>query len=91
MNLFSGYQQSVIHDDDQESGTGNSIPNSPVREHEIYPYHLGDVQLSLCGNFSKQTSITDELFNAHIIPYESFASNPNIVHDPNVVVRIGGK
>ncbi|CAF1434877.1 unnamed protein product [Rotaria sordida] len=77
-------------DDDQESGTGNSIPHSPIREYET-SYLLGDVQLSLCGNLDKPSLITDDLFYAHLISYEKFANNPSIINDPNLVVRIGGK
>jgi phosphatidate phosphatase LPIN len=83
-------QQKSINDDDQESGTGNSIPNSPVRDHENSCL-LGDVQLSLCGNLNKQSPITDEIFNAHLISYEKFVNNPTIIHDPNLIARIGGK
>jgi phosphatidate phosphatase LPIN len=52
---------------------------------------LGDAQLSLCGNLNKQTLITDEIFNAHLVSFENFANNPSIINDPNLVVRIGGK
>ena len=34
MYFYRDFQQKAIHDDDQESGKGNSIPNSPVRDHE---------------------------------------------------------
>ena len=87
------YQQAqhrTTNDDDQESGTGNSIPQSPFREHEASCL-LGDAQLSLCGNLGKQPGITDEIFNAHLITFETFAQNPAITNDPNLVVRIGGK
>ncbi|CAF3544133.1 unnamed protein product [Rotaria sp. Silwood1] len=83
-------QSRTPNDDDEESGTGNSIPNSPVRDYETF-YLLGDVQLSLCGNIDKPSLITDDLFNAHLISYEKFANNPSIINDPNLVVRIGGK
>ncbi|UJR14755.1 hypothetical protein I4U23_001745 [Adineta vaga] len=83
-------QQQTSLDEDQESGTGNSIPHSPVREYETSCL-LGDVQLSLCGNLSKLSSMTDDLFNAHLISYDTFASNPSIINDPNLVVRIAGK
>ncbi len=53
--------------------------------------YLGDVQLSLCGNLDKQSMITDEMFYAYLVPYETFANNPTIIHDPNLVARIGGK
>ncbi|CAF1175683.1 unnamed protein product [Adineta steineri] len=82
--------QRTTNDDDQESGTGNSIPQSPFRENEASCL-LGDAQLSLCGNINKQSSITDEIFNAHLVSFESFANNPAIINDPNLVVRIGGK
>jgi hypothetical protein len=31
---YHQHQQRTTNDDDQESGTGNSIPQSPFREHE---------------------------------------------------------
>ena len=52
---------------------------------------MGDAQLSLCGHTHKQSGIPDEVFNAHLVSFETFASNPSIVNDPNLVVRIGGK
>lgn len=54
-------------------------------------YLLGDAQLSLCGNNDKQSSIPDEVFNAHLVSFETFTTNPSIVNDPNLVVRIAGK
>ncbi len=72
----------------------------PRKSNSIYLLHLnhylcscllGDAQLSLCGNMNKQSSITDEIFNAHLVSFETFANNPAIINDPNLVVRIGGK
>ncbi|CAF4478961.1 unnamed protein product, partial [Rotaria sp. Silwood2] len=83
-------QQRTTNDDDQESGTGHSIPQSPFREHEASCL-LGDAQLSLCGNINKQSLITDEVFNTHLVTFETFACNPSIINDPNLVVRINGK
>ncbi|CAF0887157.1 unnamed protein product [Rotaria sordida] len=83
-------QQRITNDDDQESGRGNSIPQSPFREHEASCL-LGDAQLSLCGNINKSSLITDEVFNTHLITFETFANNPSIINDPNLVVRINGK
>jgi len=87
------YQQNQLrstNDDDQESGTGYSIPQSPFRENET-SFMFGDAQLSLCGHSSKQPSITDEMFNAHLVTFETFINNPSIVQDPNLIVRVGGK
>lgn len=87
------YQQNQLrptNDDDQESGTGYSIPQSPFRENETSCI-FGDAQLSLCGHSSKQPSITDEMFNAHLVTFETFINNPSIVQDPNLIVRVGGK
>ncbi|CAF4490702.1 unnamed protein product [Rotaria sp. Silwood2] len=83
-------QQRTTNDDDQESGTGNSIPQSPFREHEASCL-IGDAQLSLCGNINKQSLITDEIFNTHLVTFETFANNPSIINDPNLIVRINGK
>ncbi|CAM4785326.1 unnamed protein product [Rotaria magnacalcarata] len=87
---FHQHHQRTTNDDDQESGTGNSIPQSPFREHEATCL-LGDAQLSLCGNINKPSLITDEVFNANLVSFETFLNNPSIVTDPNLVVRINGK
>ena len=52
---------------------------------------LGDAQLSLCGNIRKQSLITDDVFNANLVSFETFVNNPSIIQDPNLVVRINGK
>ncbi|CAF3717267.1 unnamed protein product [Rotaria socialis] len=87
---YHQHHQRTTNDDDQESGTGNSIPQSPFREHEATCL-LGDAQLSLCGNINKQSLITDEVFYANLVSFETFLNNPSIVSDPNLVVRINGK
>ena len=83
-------QSRSVKDDDQESGRGNSLPTSPIREHE-HSYLLGDVQLSLCGHLQKLDDMTDEIFNAHLVSYDTFAHNPSIVNNPNLIVRIAGQ
>lgn len=77
-------------DDDQESGSGQSISQSPFRENE-HVYSWQDAQLSLCGWNSKTGSITDEQFNDQLLTYDNFVKNPLIVLNPNLVARIGGK
>ena len=91
-SIFRDYDQQyrTVKDDDQESGRGNSIPNSPIREHE-QSYVLGDVQLSLCGHLQKLDELTDEIFNRYLISYDAFANNPSIVNNPHLVVRISGQ
>ncbi|CAF0997166.1 unnamed protein product, partial [Didymodactylos carnosus] len=83
-------EQNRRPEDDQDSGKGYSMPQSPFREHET-SCMLGDVQLSLCGNISKQLTINDDLFNKHFISYEQFITNTNVINDPNLVVRMNGK
>lgn len=99
-------QRRTPKDEDQESGKGNSIPHSPVREQdaayvlEYYPillydlffrYPLGDIEISLCAHLNKSSEITDEIFDAHLISYSDFQANPSIINDSNVVGRINGK
>ncbi|CAF3361471.1 unnamed protein product [Rotaria sp. Silwood1] len=79
-----------LNDTNPELGADNVILQSPVQEYQTSCL-LDDVQLSLCGNVDKLSSITDDLFNQHLISYEKFANNPSIINDPNLVVRMGGK
>ncbi|CAF1995948.1 unnamed protein product [Rotaria magnacalcarata] len=84
-------QPIVSNDNNPELGADNSsITQSPVQEYETVGL-LDDVKLSLCGNADKLSSITDDLFNANLISYEKFASNPLIINDPNLVVCMCGK
>lgn len=79
-------------DDDVESGHGRSLPQSPVeqvikpvvRRPELFP----SVSLSLCGNVNE---VSKEKFAEHLITFEQFCKNPEIINDLKLVVKIGDK
>ncbi|CAF3398659.1 unnamed protein product [Rotaria socialis] len=89
--INSQQNQSIISNDDNAEleADNSSITQSSVQEYETLC--LDDVKFSLCGNVDKLSSITDDLFNAKLIPYEKFASNPLISNDPQLVVCMCGK
>lgn len=49
------------------------------------------VQLSLCGGLDLPNSITTERFLKHLISFEEFQQNPDIIDNRDLVVRIQGK
>jgi len=95
-----------IQDEDAESGNGQSLPQSPVTvENEPglisngsspssvkTTSSLGDVEISLCGGLEERESrgMADK-FESHRVTYEALCANPNILNDPNLVVRISNQ
>lgn len=89
-------------EDDTESGRGASLPQSPhsvegaiggpsltLLPSEIK--HLGTYSLSLCGGLSDADSVTLEKFMSKIVTYDDLCENPNMLTNPELVVRIGNK
>ncbi|KAJ8378858.1 hypothetical protein AAFF_G00233600 [Aldrovandia affinis] len=44
-----------------------------------------DITLSLCGGLGENTHICTEKFKKHIITYQEFADNPDLIDNPNLV------
>ncbi|CAL8350981.1 unnamed protein product [Merluccius merluccius] len=56
--------------------------------------HSGDlphVAISLCGGLTANREITREQFLEKSISYQQFSSNPSLIDDPNLVVKLGTK
>uniref|UniRef100_A0A8C2ZYW9 phosphatidate phosphatase n=1 Tax=Cyclopterus lumpus TaxID=8103 RepID=A0A8C2ZYW9_CYCLU len=47
-----------------------------------------DISMSLCGQEGDTSQITKEKFTEHIVTYQDFASNPEIIEDPSLVICI---
>lgn len=69
------------------SGSPNSEPGSPAGP--VLP--MGEVALSLCGKLGTPDGPSAEEFAQHTLPYETLATDPNILDNPDLVVRIEGK
>ena len=94
-----------LQDEDNESGRGASIPQSPVslegcdpRHHidlenkrHYYELNQPDIAMSLCGGLKESEDISKERFMQFLVTYDDFCENPNLVSDPNLVIRIGDK
>ncbi|XP_069508400.1 phosphatidate phosphatase LPIN3 isoform X2 [Ambystoma mexicanum] len=52
---------------------------------------MDDIALSLCGGLGDNHEISHETFMQHVLTFNSFADNPGILEDPNLVVRIHKK
>lgn len=53
---------------------------------------LSDVAMSLCGGLQDvERGVASEQFNKYLVTYDSFCDNPNLLTDPNLVVRMDGR
>ncbi|XP_046382999.1 phosphatidate phosphatase LPIN3 isoform X2 [Ischnura elegans] len=51
----------------------------------------GDLSLSLCGGLSEFDFPNEETFSRGQVTYDDLVSNPKLLEDPALVVRMGGK
>ncbi|XP_072297638.1 phosphatidate phosphatase LPIN1 isoform X2 [Eucyclogobius newberryi] len=61
---------------------------------DTYCDHIGDLPsmaISLCGGLLDNREITNEQFHTKIVSFQQFATNPSLIDDPNLVVKIGSK
>lgn len=97
-------QMLTIKDEDNESGRGGSLPQSPVsHEHhrqdiphpETHPVEPDDtlppVAMSLCGGLKDDGDIESDKFAQFQITYDEFSENPSLINNPNLVIRISDK
>lgn len=85
-------------EDDSESGRGASLPQSPhsvdgaiggpVSFLESEVRHLGVVSLSLCGGLADPDGITLDKFMKKVITFDDLAEQPNLLSNPDLVVKI---
>ncbi|XP_071854134.1 phosphatidate phosphatase LPIN3-like isoform X2 [Apostichopus japonicus] len=87
-----------LKDEDKSSDLGASLPQSPNTVEFESPPSLddlrfcNDIQMSLCGGLEMEIGeVPMDKFNQHIISFDKFSSDPIILSNPNLVVRIGGK
>lgn len=91
--------KSIEKDEDVESGRGASLPQSPhsvegaiggpsstVLVSEIKS--LGTYSLSLCGGLADPDGITLEKFMSKIVTFDDLCENPNMINNPDLVVRV---
>ena len=101
----TGTEILTIKDEDNESGRGGSLPQSPLsHEHQLHDsgvssgtgssahQQLSGVAMSLCGGLKKcERDVLPEKFIKMQVTMEAFSENPGIINDPNLVVRIDNK
>ena len=47
--------------------------------------------MSLCGGLKESEEIPDESFLQDLVTYDEFCENPDIIQDPNLVIKIDDK
>ncbi|XP_060788916.1 phosphatidate phosphatase LPIN2-like isoform X3 [Neoarius graeffei] len=52
---------------------------------------LPSISLSLCGGLGDNAHVNKEKFLEHIVTYQQFVDNPDIINNPNLVVRIDNR
>ena len=57
-----------------------------------FPFSFEDIAMSLCGGLKEaEGDIAPEKFLQFLVTYDDFCQNPNILSNPNLVIRIGHK
>lgn len=80
-------------DEDQDSGSGHSLPQSPLRAYSL----LGDVQLSLCGQNDVHDQAYEELFQANLISFDKFCDelqtngSLNLLNNKNLIIKLNNQ
>jgi len=89
-------------DEDCESGRGASLPQSPVsmdREpHDVVrpqprrPEIVPEIAMSLCGGLRQpEMTVPQDKFLQHMISYDELCRQPNLLSNPNLVIKIEDK
>lgn len=87
-------QQSGSGSEDRESGIGQSLPCSPTagdqgsRASLVEDYH--DIAMSLCGEL-RNGKVSLESFIQSMVTYDDLSSNPTLLSDPKLVIRINDR
>ncbi|KAI0983361.1 hypothetical protein GJ496_002434 [Pomphorhynchus laevis] len=77
-------------DDELDSSNRGASLSSTPNVMDTLSLILGNVAISDCGGLSSQ-DITSELFEKSLINKEKFIQNPDVIHSPNLVVRINNR
>ena len=76
----------------------DKFTNEPLKSLAASSVHsdmsdLDHMEMSLCGGLGNEVTKAemDAHFNKHIITFEQFCENPDILNNPNLVIRMGGR
>jgi phosphatidate phosphatase LPIN len=85
----SAIRQLLLKDEDQESGSGQSTPHSPIQSNML----INDIQVSLCGGLQQhQQDNYEELFQQHVVSFDKFQEEiSTIIANQNLVVKLNGR
>ena len=58
-----------------------------------YPFYYStpDISLSLCGGLKESEEIPTDRFLQDLVTYDDLCQNPDIMQDPNLVIKIDDK
>lgn len=89
-HTVEGYASPTSQDSDSDGGMSLDQYSKEKCEHVSYPY--SDIAMSLCGGLQDpDVDLPAERFLHSLVTFDEFTENPGILHDPNLVIRIGGK
>lgn len=86
-------QQSGSGSEDRESGLGQSLPCSPIAgegSKDMIGEEYHDIAISLCGEL-KNGKVSLESFMQSMVTYDDLSSNPALLSDPKLVIRINDR
>lgn len=84
--------EGYIPSQDSDSDGGLSLDQFSKEKCENVSYPYSDIAMSLCGGLQDpDIDLPEERFLHSLVTFDEFTENPGILHDPNLVIRIGGK
>ncbi|XP_040837038.1 phosphatidate phosphatase LPIN3 [Ochotona curzoniae] len=69
--------------------SSQKLPRDPIPEPTANA--ADTIALSLCGGLAHSRDISTEKFNQHLVSYQDLVTNPGLLEDPNLVVKVNEK
>ena len=70
----------------------NHLPsNYLILSGPLFCYSTPDISLSLCGGLKESEEIPTDRFLQDLVTYDDLCQNPDIMQNPNLVIKIDDK
>ncbi|KAL1471189.1 hypothetical protein MTO96_040048 [Rhipicephalus appendiculatus] len=95
----SGNGPSLSQSPNSDTGAGHltlhCLDSDTEERHSIFDFcrnKYSDLAMSLCGGLLDcEKSMMEEKFAHFLVTYDTFCENPDVINNPDLVIRMGGK
>ncbi|KAL3228810.1 hypothetical protein MRX96_023712 [Rhipicephalus microplus] len=96
----SGNGPSLSQSPNSDTGAGHlttlhCLDSDTEERHSIFDFcrnKYSDLAMSLCGGLMDcEKSMMEEKFAHFLVTYDTFCENPDVINNPDLVIRMGGK